>query len=75
MPSNIAEGFGRSAAADFRRFLEIAQASLFELQTQAELARRLGWLKGDPLKMVRALARETDAIISGLIRSKRRAAR
>ena len=70
VPSNIAEGFGRAQRLDFRRFLEMARASLFELQTQGELARRLGWLQGDGLATVRDLAREVDAILTALIRSK-----
>jgi four helix bundle protein len=70
VPSNIAEGFGRAQRLDFRRFLQIAKGSLFELQTQAELARRLGWLKGDSLSAMRDLAHELDAILSALIRSK-----
>ncbi len=70
VPSHIAEGFGRAQRLDFRRFLEMARASLFELQTQGELARRLGWLKGDGLATVRDLAREVDAILTALIRSK-----
>jgi hypothetical protein len=43
------------------------RASLFELQTQAELVRRLGWIQGDDL----AGMRELDAVLSGLIRSVR----
>jgi four helix bundle protein len=70
VPSNIAEGFGRAQRLDFRRFLEMAKGSLFELQTQAELSRRLGWLKGDSLAAMRDLAHELDAILSALIRSK-----
>ena len=69
IPSNIAEGFGRDRKAEFKRFLEMARGSLFELQTQAELARRIGWLKGDALGGLRDLAREVDAVIAGLVRS------
>jgi four helix bundle protein len=72
IPSNIAEGFGRARKAEFRRFLEIGKASLFELQTQAELARRLGWIKGEALSDLRDSLRELDAVMSGLIRSTRR---
>lgn len=34
VPSNIAEGFGRSTSADTQRFLFISRGSLFELETQ-----------------------------------------
>jgi len=69
--SNIAEGFGRARKVEFRRFLEISRGSLFELQTQAELSRRLGLLKGKHLSTVRELAQELDAVLTGLIRSQR----
>jgi four helix bundle protein len=69
IPSNVAEGFGRRSPAEFQRFLQIAKGSLFEFQTQAELARRLGWLKGPSLTHLRDLAGELDAVLSGLARS------
>src|SRR5687768_119426 len=37
--SNIAEGCSRSSKADFRRFVEIATGSTFELLSQARVAR------------------------------------
>ncbi|MEJ2545557.1 MAG: four helix bundle protein [Calditrichaceae bacterium] len=42
--SNIAEGFGRRSNKDFRRFIDIAIGSLFELQTQLEICKRLDYL-------------------------------
>jgi four helix bundle protein len=46
IPSNIAEGQGRLNTREFRQFLAIARGSNFELQTQLEIARTLGF--GDP---------------------------
>jgi four helix bundle protein len=37
--SNIAEGCSRSSKTDFRRFVEIATGSTFELVSQARIAR------------------------------------
>ena len=33
IPSNIAEGYGRKSTNDYKRFLQIAVRSLYELQT------------------------------------------
>jgi len=38
IPSNIAEGKGRNSDREFVRFLQISLGSLYELQTQFELA-------------------------------------
>jgi four helix bundle protein len=44
IPSNIAEGSARSSDKEFKRFLEIALGSSFELETQLMLATDLGLL-------------------------------
>jgi four helix bundle protein len=41
IPSNIAEGSGRTTNKDFLNFLNIALSSSFELETQMILANRL----------------------------------
>jgi four helix bundle protein len=41
VPSNIAEGAGRSSDKDFNRFLDIAIGSSFELETQLLIAKRI----------------------------------
>ena len=43
MPSNTAEGWGRSSRADYLR-LYVARGSLFEVATQVEIAQRVGLL-------------------------------
>lgn len=44
VPTNIAEGHGRYPPADFARFLTIAHASLSEVDTHLEIARRRGYV-------------------------------
>jgi four helix bundle protein len=38
IPSNIAEGYGRNSTSDYVRFVRMAIGSLYELQTQLEIA-------------------------------------
>src|SRR3990172_3804598 len=44
IPSNIAEGHTREHTREYVQHISIAQASLAELQTQLEIAVRLGYL-------------------------------
>lgn len=44
IPSNIAEGAARASSAEYVRFLNIAIGSASELDTQIEIAGRLGYL-------------------------------
>lgn len=47
VPSNIAEGSARKYPREFIQFLYYALGSTAELETQLELAKRLGYLKDD----------------------------
>jgi len=44
IPSNIAEGNGRTSRADYAHFLSIARGSLYETMTQLEIAKRQKYL-------------------------------
>ena len=44
VPTNIAEGSGKGSDRDFARFLSISLGSLFELETQIEIAYRRGYI-------------------------------
>jgi len=44
VPSNLAEGAARRGSREFRQFINIAQGSLSELDTQLDLAKMLGYL-------------------------------
>ena len=43
--SNIAEGAARKSQVDFARFLEMSLGSAFELETQLNIAKEVGYLK------------------------------
>ena len=43
IPSNIAEGSARNSVKEFIQFLHISLGSLYELQTQLEISRRIGY--------------------------------
>lgn len=68
IPSNIAEGYGRNSTADYKRFLQIAVGSLFELQTQIEIALNLNYVSKDIFDEIFEKAKELDRMLSSLIR-------
>lgn len=65
VPSNFAEGAARDGSREFVRFLSIARGSLSELDTQYQIAVRLGYTKPDPIQLEPLLER-TSKLISGL---------
>ncbi|WP_316929379.1 four helix bundle protein [Flavobacterium limnosediminis] len=52
IPSNIAEGYGRNYRKDYSRFLQISRGSLYENQTQMEIAVNLSFLNVEDLKEI-----------------------
>ena len=69
VPSNIAEGQGRGAANDFRRFLFISYGSLREVETQTLIAKRLHFLTDAQTDRVINLTGEVGRLINGLTNS------
>ena len=49
IPSNIAEGYGRNSTQSYIHFLNISRGSLFELETQLIVARKLKFIKNENL--------------------------
>ena len=71
VPSNIAEGAARQTPKEFANFLHIAQGSLTELDTQIEIANRLGRVSDEALESCQTLLGDVDKMLFGLIRSLR----
>ena len=69
IPSNISEGFGRDSVKDYLRFLNIAISSLFELQTQLEIAFNLQYIPKEKFDELYELSREIERMLSSFIRS------
>lgn len=72
VPSNIAEGYGRSGRREFAHALSIALGSLAEVETQILIAERLGYLKPEPRSTLMELSTETGRIVVGLMTSMER---
>lgn len=66
--SNIAEGSGRNGAAEFARFLRVANGSANELTSQLLLSRDLGVLDSGEVQCLVDEAARVRRMLSGLIR-------
>ena len=58
VPSNLAEGAARRGKREFKQFINIAQGSLSELDTQLDLANMLGYL--EPVLHEKLMSEVTD---------------
>lgn len=65
IPSNIAEGRGRNSDKEFVRFLQISLGSLYELQTQLELAMSFSYVVN--IENILNLSLEIEKMLNKLI--------
>ncbi len=68
IPSNIAEGYGRNHTNDYVRFLQISSGSLYEFQTQLEIAFRLQYIDEIQYNEINSLSQEIERMLASLIR-------
>lgn len=68
IPSNIAEGYGREGSKDYLRFLNMALSSLFELQTQIEIAYNLEFIEEKDFEKLYESTREIERMLTSYIR-------
>ncbi|MEM6459485.1 MAG: four helix bundle protein [Planctomycetota bacterium] len=69
VPSNLAEGYGRSTRKDYRRHVAIANGSLRELEAQIIIAGRLGHADREDAKPAWDLSQQAGRMLAGLLRS------
>jgi four helix bundle protein len=67
IPSNIAEGYGRGTNKDYYRFLTISLGSLFEFQTQIEIAYNLGYINEADFLIIYEDSREVERMLSAFM--------
>jgi len=68
--SNIAEGKGRSSDRELCRFIDIAIGSLFEGESQLEVAIALGFVKRDEVRVIFELIDKTGRGLTKLKRAR-----
>lgn len=72
IPSNVAEGQGRNSDKSFALFLNQARSSLYELETQTEIARNLGMIPTQQAEQLLAEAEEINRMLHSLRNTLRR---
>ena len=73
IPSNIAEGSSRNSEKDFKRFLEIAIGSAFELETQLIVCAELNFINAEEqvkiINDLHTLQKQINSLITILAKS------
>ena len=73
VPSNIAEGKGRSSDKELLQFLSRARSSVYELQTQLAIAETLGYLSNSERQCVGEQATDVGRMLNGMMAKFRQA--
>jgi four helix bundle protein len=68
IPSNVAEGQARRTRREYSRFVEIALGSQAELETQLEIAERVGFLRAEDAESATSRAALVGRLLNGLQR-------
>jgi four helix bundle protein len=71
IPSNLAEGHGRTDAREFAHHASIAYGSMCELETQLLIADRLGYIDPDTGRHLSVLTLEVRRFLRGILQSLR----
>ena len=66
IPSNIAEGSGRTSSKDQAHFFEMAFGSLMEVNCQIDIAHDLGYVSQEDMAQVEKYVRAIASLLSGL---------
>lgn len=67
VPSNIAEGSSRNSEMEYKRFLEIAIGSLFEIETQLIIIQELCFIPEEKINEVLEMVHTEQKMINNLI--------
>ena len=69
IPSNIAEGLGRSTHKDKGHFMQIAYGSLMEVLAQVDIACDVGYISVEQFLKIEELIVEESKLLYGMINS------
>lgn len=69
IPSNIAEGCSRRSVNEFAHFLEFSLGSSYEVETQLEIAVRLGYVSKDDFDKAIEKVQSIEKRVTGLIQT------
>lgn len=68
IPCNIAEGKARNSNKDFIRFLRFALGSLFEFQTQLEIAKNIDYINQEQFQRLWNFSTEIEVMLVSFIK-------